>query len=171
MLVKLSRLFSVIFFIFSIFYLNKENYDISFHNIEKHISSGLINSNDYGETLIFSAKSNQKESQINEEEELDVWLKTEFDISTVDDLLDNIEHPKLQEYIRSLPFDAQKVLHTAALKQSVSKRVDDFELTGVPEHDVGRLFDDIDMLSSRGVMMSGEAERLKKYLQARIQGS
>jgi len=83
----------------------------------------------------------------------------------MDDILENIDHPSVQAMIAAMPKASQKTIAMAALKQSVSKRLDLIEANPVSPIDLISLNQDIDTLAKNLVMMPGEARNLKAYLQ------
>lgn len=114
--------------------------------------------------------SSEKASSYKEENilDMDAGLEDSLGFSSVEDLLDNIEDPRVQKYIESLPDEAQESFYIASLKQSVSKRLDEMEETGVLSSDPQTLFEDIDTLGRHGLMMPGELENLKAYIRQRL---
>lgn len=89
-------------------------------------------------------------------------------IETVEDILDHIDHPSVQRYIAKLPEQAQESIRLEALRHSVSKRVDAIEASDFSAIDVDVLFNDIDELSRTRVMLPGEGDALKVYLQNKM---
>ncbi len=95
-------------------------------------------------------------------------LEDGFGFSSVEELLDNMDNPRVQRYIESLPDEAQESIYVASLKQSVSTRLDEMEESGVLTSDPQTLFEDLDTLSVHGLMMPGEVEGLKAYIRTRF---
>ncbi len=88
---------------------------------------------------------------------------------TMEEILDNMEHPSVQALIASMPAESQTTIAMAALKQSVSKRLDLIEADPSSVIDQSSLSQDIDLLAQNLVMMPDEARNLKAYVQQRIQ--
>ncbi len=90
-----------------------------------------------------------------------------IEFNSIEEILENIDDPAVQAYVNSLPDEAQESIYIASLKQSVSKRLDDIEASSHTDVDIDVLFHDIDILRDHKVMMPGEVESLKAYIQAR----
>lgn len=86
---------------------------------------------------------------------------------SMEEVLENLDHPSVQAMIEAMPKASQKTIQMAALKQSVSKRLDLIETNPHSPIDLSSLNKDIDTLTENFVMMPGEARNLKAYLQQR----
>lgn len=111
-------------------------------------------------------------SQANQEQD-DIALESNAQslerFNDINTLLDNIDDPDVQDFISTLPEDAQRSIHMQALQQSVSKRLDAIEAQALSPIDLTKLFDDIDLLAQNLVLMPEEAKNLKSYLKARAE--
>ena len=105
------------------------------------------------------------EQQFQQQEKLLAIVMENF--KEMEQVLENIDHPVVQEFMAALPPESQKSLKMAALKQSVSKRLDIVEANPLSPIDLKNLNKDIDELAKNFVMMPEEARNLKAYLQQR----
>lgn len=117
---------------------------------------------DGGASVLLGEDSAAQRDELNIED--DPSWASEF--RDVDELLANLNDPRVQDYIKTLPPESQQYLFVESLKRSVSQRIGQVMESGYHQIDMEQLFRDIDTLENNKALLPGEAEFMKQSLNA-----